>query len=123
MSMTREMRALAKAAMDRRRSTLFLWMYEHHEEFSGKVLKRAGRPNWKSIARELAKIRWMDEPLTTLSGEAPTGEQARQIWVQVRKLLRREARPLQQSAAQPREEFSPDTGMPEDDFSDIERIR
>lgn len=122
------MKALARAAVDRRRSTLFLWMYEHHAEFAEKVLKRAGRPNWKSIARELGKIRWMDEALTTLSGDAPTGEQARQIWVQVRKLLDREERdrrPLQQSAAQPRDEFSPrsDDAPDEDDFSDIERIK
>jgi hypothetical protein len=74
MGTTRDMQALARAAADGRRSTLFLWMYQHHEEFAENVLKRAGRPNWKRIAIELAKIRWGDEEfLTTLSGKVPTG--------------------------------------------------
>lgn len=122
------MQALATAAAEGRRSKLFLWMYTHHAEFEEAVLKRAGRPNWKRIALELEKIRWLGDPLTNLAGKPASGEQARQIWLQVRKALEREAleskrAPL--SAAQPRADFFPEPASErpadEDDFSDIDR--
>lgn len=123
MSDNRQLRDLEVAAATDRRSPLFLWLHRHHDEFAA-VVRRVGRPNWGELAAKFAEM-----GLTDKAGNGPTSEGARQTWVKVRKLLGRETAAghrLNQSAAQPRDEFSPrqdEPPMADDDFSDIERIK
>lgn len=123
MSESRQFRELERAAATGRRSMLFLWMYRHHEEFTA-LIKRAGRPNWAELAAKFGEMGQTDR-----LGNTPQPEGARQTWVKVRKLLEREARESlrnPQSAAQPRDEFFPESGQAEgfvadNEFDDIER--
>lgn len=86
MTLTQELRALEEAAMRGRRSPLFLWMHRHHGEFSA-ILLRAGKPNWKELARVFSK-----------DGLLPSDqkhETVRHTWLAVRKAIARESRETQ----------------------------
>lgn len=113
----KRLRALEEAAGRGRRSPLFLWMYRHHETF-GAMLRRVGKPNWKALAAAFTS--------DGLFPEDQKHETVRHTWLAVRKAIERETKrsaPLQQSAAQPRDEISSDdpAAASEWDFSDIDR--
>ena len=78
---------LEKAARVDRRSSLFVYMLEHHADLSG-VLVRAGRPNWKALSQEFAAA-----GLTDINGNPPTDAVSRNTWVKVCALLAKEGVP------------------------------
>lgn len=78
---------LEKAARVDRRSSLFVYMVEHHADLSG-VLARAGRPNWKALSKEFAAA-----GLTDINGKPPTDAVSRNTWVKVRALVAKEGVP------------------------------
>jgi hypothetical protein len=78
---------LEKAAWVDRRSSLFVYMIEHHADLSG-VLMRAGRPNWKALSKEFAAA-----GLTDINGNPPTDAVSRNTWVKVRALVAKEGVP------------------------------
>ncbi len=109
---------LAKAAMARR-STLYAWMMEHHDEFA-RVVEEAVRPNWEALAKEFGQ-----NGLTDGDDKAPTETGTRHTWWRVRKAVaarrkaevNREASPRQGKGRPTRR---PSTSMsqplPADDF-------
>ena len=82
---------LEKAARVDRRSSLFVYMVEHHADLSG-VLVRAGRPNWKALSQEFAAA-----GLTDINGNPPTDAVSRNTWVKVCALLAKEGVPTTRS--------------------------
>jgi len=78
---------LEMAARVDRRSSLFVYMVEHHADLSG-VLVRAGRPNWKALSKEFAAA-----GLTDINGNPPTDAVSRNTWVRVRALVAKEGAP------------------------------
>ena len=82
---------LEKAARVDRRSSLFVYMLEHHADLSG-VLVRAGRPNWKALSQEFAAA-----GLTDINGNPPTDAVSRNTWVKVCALLAKEGVPTTRS--------------------------
>jgi len=83
---------LEKAARADRRSSLFVYMVEHHTDLGG-VLMRAGRPNWKALSKEFAAA-----GLTDINDNPPTDAVCRNTWVKVRALVAKVGLP----AARPR---------------------
>ena len=79
---------LEKAARVDRRSSLFVYMVEHHADLSG-VLVRAGRPNWKALSKEFAAA-----GLTDINGNPPTDAVSRNTWVKVCALVAKEGVPI-----------------------------
>ena len=82
---------LEKAARVDRRSSLFVYMVEHHADLSG-VLVRAGRPNWKALSQEFAAA-----GLTDINGNPPTDAVSRNTWVKVCALVAKEGVPTTRS--------------------------
>ena len=82
---------LEKAARVDRRSSLFVYMLEHHADLSG-VLVRAGRPNWKALSQEFAAA-----GLTDINGNPPTDAVSRNTWVKVCALVAKEGVPTTRS--------------------------
>ena len=82
---------LEKAARVDRRSSLFVYMVEHHADLSG-VLVRAGRPNWKALSKEFAAA-----GLTDINGNPPTDAVSRNTWVKVCALVAKEGVPTTRS--------------------------
>ena len=79
---------LEKAARVDRRSSLFVYMLEHHADLSG-VLVRAGRPNWKALSQEFAAA-----GLTDINGNPPTDAVSRHTWAKVCTLVAKEGAPM-----------------------------
>lgn len=78
---------LEKAARVDRRSSLFVYMVDHHADLSG-VLVRAGRPNWKALSTEFAAA-----GLTDINGKPPSDAVSRNTWVKVCALVAKEGVP------------------------------
>ena len=78
---------LEQAARIDRRSSLFVYMVEHHAELRG-VLVRAGRPNWKALSKEFAAA-----GLTDINGKPPTDAVSRNTWIKVCALVAKEGAP------------------------------
>lgn len=123
MSERRAIQSLEAAAAFGRRSSLYQWMYGHYAEFA-EVVRKAGRPNWKALTAEFEKLGLIE------GGDlAPKPDTIRKVWLKVRQAVAREAQEglrRQQSAAQPRDEFFPESGQAEgfvadNEFDDIER--
>jgi hypothetical protein len=70
-----------EAAMARR-SELYSWMMQNHEQFAA-VVAEAVRPNWRAIAEAFAS-----EGLTDADGKPPSAEATRQTWWKVRKAVK-----------------------------------
>jgi hypothetical protein len=75
---------LEKAARFGRRSSLFVYMFEHYADLS-RVLVRAGRPNWKALSKEFAAAGFTD-----IKGNPPTDAVSRNTWVKVCALVAKE---------------------------------
>jgi hypothetical protein len=69
---------IRKAATSKRRSKLFLWMFENFNDFAETVAE-AGRPNWQELAKTFG-----EEGMTDLKGNQPTAEATRLTWFRVR---------------------------------------
>ena len=78
---------LEKAARFGRRSSMFIYMFEHYADLRG-VLVRAGRPNWKALSKEFAAA-----GLTDINGNPPSDAVSRNTWVKVCALVAKEGMP------------------------------
>jgi hypothetical protein len=72
---------LFKLAQQGRKSTLFKWMLDHHDEFAT-ALKIGGQPDWPALAEGFEKAELRD-----LRGNFPTAEICRRTWKRARRHL------------------------------------
>ena len=75
---------LETAARFGRRSSLFVYMFEHYTDLN-RVLVRAGRPNWKALAKEFAAAGFTD-----INGNPPTDAVSRKTWFKVCAIIAKE---------------------------------
>lgn len=112
------------AASKGRRSTLFLWLRENHDDFAAAVAE-AGQPNWEELS-----VTFSDLGLTDRLNHPPTPEGARQTWWRVRKTvaaIRQKTQPVtsdttvqswEPTARQPIPTTLPPTPLPLDNDDD-----
>ncbi len=72
---------LTEAALSKR-SALYVWMLENHDDFAS-VVAKAGRPNWKALAEAFGAQGYTDS-----DNQPPSDEVTRQTWWRVRKTVK-----------------------------------
>lgn len=106
--MTRLTRALLRTAeRSDRRSPLFWWMVDNHDQM---LSAARDRPiSWDAFAGEAARL-----GLTDTKGQPPTPRNARETWIQARRAVAKERERQAAEAAKPRVGAIPPSRIPHD---------